>query len=163
MAMNEQLGANEMSQISNDAEFKQALNSLNVTQQRILAAKFVEHVLALSNDKRLKQVVHAAMEEDASQHELSMVQKLAMAATVDHHARCGADGNWTEQAGYFVGRAAIAALSKAPSSTTNPAWIAAMSCRMALTSATIDDEGSAVSTHSEVDWQYQLLPQFINS
>ena len=152
-----------MSQISNDAEFKQALNSLNAAQQRILAAKFVEHVLPLSNDKRLTQAVQTAMEKDASQDELSMAQKSAMAATVDHHARCGADGNWTEQAGYFVGRAAIAAVSKAPSSTANPAWIAAMSCRMALTSATIDDQDSDESTHSEVEWQYQILPQFLNS
>lgn len=151
-----------MSQITNDEEFRKALHGLDATQQRIVAAMFVEHVLQLSNDERLSRVVKTAKDKNASQDELSAALKSARAATMDLHARCGAEGNWTEQAGYFVARAAIAAVTPlAQSQSGNPAWQAAMSCRMAQTSIQIDDETSEVATHSENEWQYEILSNYL--
>ena len=152
-----------MSHITNDKEFRRSLSSLDMTQQRVVAARFVEHVLQLSNDKRLNRVVQTALDKDALQDELSAALKSARAATIDQHARCGAEGNWTEQAGYFIGRAAIAAVaSEVQSTSNNAAWAAAMSCRMAQTSISIDDENSELSTHSENEWQYKILSEFLN-
>jgi len=153
-----------MSQITNDEEFRDALHSLDATQQRIVAGMFVEHVLPLSNDERLGRVVKTAMDKGASQDELSSALKSARATTMDLHTRCGSEGNWTDQASYFVGRAAIAAVTpQAQSKSGNPAWAAAMSCRMAQTSILIDDETSEISTHSENEWQYDVLTKFLNS
>jgi len=153
-----------MGQINNDEEFRQALNKLDATQQRVVAAKFVEHVLPLSSDERLSRVVKVAIDSSASQDELVSALKTARATTLDLHTRCGSEGNWTDQAGYFVGRAAIAAVTpQSQSKSGNPAWAAAMSCRMAQTSILIDDESSDISTHSENEWQYDTLSKFLNS
>ena len=152
-----------MSQIISDEEFRQALHNLDATQQRLVAAQFVEHVLPLSNEVRISRAVKVAADKNASQDELSAALKSAKAATMDSHTRCGSEGNWTEQAGYFVARAAVASLTPAVQSKSNPAWQAAMSSRMARTSLLIDDESSEISTHSENEWQYDVLSKFLNS
>lgn len=148
-----------MKQINNDAEFKQALQGLDSAQQRLLAAHFVEHVLALSQDKRLQNVVRIAHNREASATELLQALQSARSATLDSHARCGSEGHWGEQAGYFVARAAMAAVT--PHLKSGAAWQAAMSCRMACTSILIDDE-TKVSTHAESAWQYQKLSDYLN-
>lgn len=153
-----------MSQITNDAEFKQALQNLDATQQRVVAGKFVEHVLPLSNDDRIKHVIKIATNSDASQVQVSDAMRSAKAATVDSHTRCGSEGNWTEQAGYFVARAAVAAITpQAQSRASGPAWQAAMSCRMAQTSLLIDNESDEVSANSENEWQYGILSGYLKS
>jgi len=150
-----------MKQISNDADFKQSLQSLSYDQQRIVATQFVEHVLALCTDDRLKRVVDTGLNEKATQDDLSNALKSAKSITFDCHTRCGAEGNWSEQAGYFVARAAIAALTPEPQSKSGgPAWQAAMSSRMAQTSVQIDSDSSDLTDNK---WQYKILSDFLNS
>lgn len=152
-----------MIKITTDAEFKPALQKLDSIQQRMLAAKFVEHVLPLSSDERLKRIVKIAGDPNASEEELSQALDSAMIATVDSHTRCGAEGNWSEQAGYFVARAAVAAITPvAQSRIGGPAWQAALSSRMAHISRLIDDDSNELSTHTETEWQYQILSDYLN-
>ena len=153
-----------MNDIGNEAEFKQLLEGLGPVQQRQVAALFVKHVLPLSNDKRLDRVVRTACDPEATKEELSAALRSAMAVTFDSHAVCGAEGHWSDQAGYFVARAAVAA-------TTSPeharaggaAWQAAMSARMAHTSMLIDDVSNEHSAQSECEWEHQCLSDFINA
>ena len=153
-----------MSQISNDTEFKQALQNLDDTQNRVVAALFIEHVMALSNDDRIQRAVKVAVNSSVSDGEISDALKLAKAAIMDSSTRCGAEGNWTEQAGYFVARAAVAALTPpAQSRSGGPAWQAAMSCRMAQTSILIDNESDEVAATSENEWQYGILSGYLKS
>ncbi len=153
-----------MSQISNDTEFKQALQNLDATQNRVVAALFIEHVMALSNDDRIQRAVKVAVNSSVSDGEISDALKLAKAAIMDSSTRCGAEGNWTEQAGYFVARAAVAALTPpAQSRSGGPAWQAAMSCRMAQTSILIDNESDEVAATSENEWQYGILSGYLKS
>lgn len=153
-----------MSHITNDAELKQALHDLDATQQRKVAAMFIEHVLALSDDERIKRVVKVAADEGASQNEVSDALKTARAAILDSSTRCGAEGNWTDQAGYFVARAAVAALTpQAQAKSGNPAWQAALSCRMAQTSIEIDNDSAVVPGHSENESQYDILAKYLNA
>ncbi len=153
-----------MSQITNDTEFKQALQDLDVTQQRTVAAKFVEHVLTLSNQDRIKRAIKVATDSSASQDEISDALRSAKAATFDSSTRCGAEGNWTDQAGYFVARAAVAVLTpQIQAKSGGPAWQAAMSCRMAQTSKQIDNDSDDIQTHSESEWQYGILSDYLNS
>ena len=150
-----------MSQISNDAEFKKILQGLEQVDQRVVAAMFVEHVLPLSTDERIARVTRVAADKNASAGELSDALRTAKAATMDSHTRCGAEGNWTEQAGYFVSRAAVAALTPCEQCTSgSPAWQAAMSSRMAQTSMLIDSEDD---TPVGNEWQYDLLSNYLNS
>jgi len=153
-----------MSKINNDTEFKQALHNLNSAQQRAVAAMFVEHVMSLSNDDRVKRVVKIAADESATEAEISDALRSAKAAIMDSSTRCGAEGNWTDQAGYFVARAAVAAVTPpAQSKTGSPAWQAAMSSRMAQTSILIDDDSDEVPEHSENEWQYEILSNYLKS
>ena len=100
-----------MSKINNDTELKQALQNMDATQQRNVAALFVEHILSLSDDDRIKRAVKVAGDNSASDGEIADALKSARAAIIDSSTRCGAEGNWTDQAGYFVARAAVAALT----------------------------------------------------
>ena len=153
-----------MSQISSDTEFKQALQNLDATQNRVVAALFIEHVMALSKDDRIQRAVNIALNSSVSDGEIADALKLAKAAIMDSSTRCGAEGNWTEQAGYFVARAAVAALTpSAQSRSGGPAWQAAMSCRMAQTSILIDNESDEVAATSENEWQYSILSGYLKS
>ena len=153
-----------MSHITNDAEFKQTLSDLDATQQRTVAAMFIEHVLPLSDDDRIKRVVKVATDDSASPGEIADALKSAKAATMDSSTRCGAEGNWTDQAGYFVARAAVAALTApAQSKSGSPAWQTALSCRMAQTSIQIDDDTAELPSHSENEWQYDILSNYLKS
>ena len=152
-----------MSEMSNDTDFRAALESLDEGQQRKIAAIFVQHVLHLSTDKRLELVIKIVSDADATEEELAAVLKSAHAVTFYSHARCGAEGHWSDQAGYFVGRAAVAAATPvALARAGGPAWQAAMSARMAYTSMLIEDATNQ-SAHTECEWQYQSLTGFLNA
>ena len=153
-----------MTDINNEAHFKLELESLDDLQQRRVAALFVNHVLSLGTDKRLERVVKTASDEDATVEELAAALKLAHAVTFDSHARCGAEGHWDDQAGYFVARAAVAAVTLPDHSRAcGPAWQAAMSARMAYTSMLIDDDTDQHSAHTECEWQYQCLSDYLKA
>jgi len=153
-----------MSYISNDENFKHSLQELDPLQQRKLAAIFVEHVLHLSGDERLGRVIKTVADTRASEDELTAALKSARAATFDSHARCGAEGHWSDQAGYFVARAAVAAATpQSQSRSGGPAWLAAMSARMAHTSMLIDDVSNQQTAHTECDWQYRSLYDYLNA
>lgn len=153
-----------MNAINNEADFKQQLESLSPDRQRQVAALFVEHVLPLSSDKRLERVVKTAVDLEASKEELAAALRSAMAVTFDSHAVCGAEGHWSDQAGYFVARAAVAATTVPEHSRVGgPAWQAAMSARMAYTSMLIDDVTDQHSAHTECEWQWQALSDYLNA
>ncbi len=153
-----------MNDINNEADFKRVLGSLGDKQLRQVAALFVKHVLHLSDDKRLDRVIRTAADPQATEEELAAVLKTAHAVTFDSHARCGAEGHWSDQSGYFVARAAVAATtSPGHSRAGGPAWHAAMQARMAYTSMLIDDETDQHSAHTECEWQYQSLSDYLNA
>ena len=151
-----------MIQINSDSEFRQTVEALDVVQQRTVAAMFVEHVKQLCEHKQLAHILRTASDSDASEDELAMALKSAHALVIDCHARCGAEGHWLDQAGYFVARAAVAATTPmAQSRAGGPAWQAAMSARMAHTSMLIDDPSSEQTAHTESEWQYQCLSDYL--
>ena len=153
-----------MSEMCNDTEFRKTLVCLEFAQQKEIATIFVRHVLHLSEDRRLDRVLKTAADPDASEEELAAALKTAHAVTFDSHARCGAEGHWSDQAGYFVARAAVAATTPvAQSRVGGPAWQAAMSARMAHTTALIDDVSNTQSAHTECEWQYQSLSDYLNA
>lgn len=143
--------------ISNDSDFRQALDKLDVGQQRRVGVAFVRHVLAFN--PVVSKAVDVAANADATADELALAFRQAKAAALDSHTRCGADSDWQAQAGYFVARAA-AALVAPEKQAKAPAWEAAANARMARTCQQID--ASDESMHEESEAQYRLLEQFLN-
>jgi hypothetical protein len=150
-----------MTRVSNDTEFRTALDALDPTRQRLVAARFVENVLALCSDERIARVIGVAGNGEASADELAAALKTARATTFDCHTRCGSEGDWAAQEGYFVARAATAALTPLGQMPSGPAWQAALSSRMAQTSKAIvtgDDTAG-----QEAGQQYRILSEFLDS
>ena len=151
-----------MSQILNDTQFREALDTLDSDQQRLVAGLFAENVLALSDDPGLASIVRTAVNPAATEAELRNAWKEGKAASIELSARCGADGDWSDQAGYFVARAATAALAPGTAAKTGgPAWQAAMNARMAQSCNLIDATDEEVSRVR--DQQYQILSSFLDS
>ena len=150
-----------MTRISNNTEFRTALDALDPARQRLVAARFVENVLALCSDERIARVVGVAGNSDATENELAEALKTARATTFDCHTRCGSEGDWSEQEGYFVARAATAALTPVAQMPSGPAWQAALSSRMAQTSKSIVTGNDTAGQEGEQ--QYRILSEFLDS
>jgi hypothetical protein len=150
-----------MTEIRNDIEFRQKVENLPHLRQRLLAARFVEGVLPFCSDERVARVLKVAADSKASADELATALHTAKAAVLDSHARCGAECDWKDQAGYFVARAVAAAVSPPGQMAGGPAWQAAMSSRMAATCRSID---SAEDTAGQVRMQqYRALSEFLTA
>ncbi len=146
-----------MTSINNDAGFRAALENLDIPQQRAVAARFVENVLVLFDVEPVKRAIGVAANLSAAEDELQLAYKNAKAASVESYARCGADGDWRDQAGHFVAKAAAACVS--PTAKANLAWEVAMQCRMACTCEGIAQGTGSVNTENEA--QYKLLAAFV--
>ncbi|HYP68153.1 MAG TPA: hypothetical protein VEP67_07850 [Thiobacillaceae bacterium] len=144
--------------ISNDNEFKTALNKLTVAQQRQVASRFVGNVLPLCKDARVSGAVTAARREDITDSELAALFQAAKSASVESFTQCGREADWLAQAGHFVAEAAMACV-KAAEAGDNLAWDAGMSARMARTCETI--AGGAGTENQEADAQYRILTEFL--
>ena len=151
-----------MSTISNDNQFREALNRLTLAQQRAVGARFVENVLSLSSDQRVAQVLAVAKDANASEDAVSLARRSIKAASLEAHTRCGSDGEWIDQAGYFVARAAEACLEpEGRSQGKGPAWKAAMSARMARTCLAADSDQDSHDSESQA--QYNMLISYLDA
>lgn len=143
-----------MSNISNDAGFREALDSLATDKQHAIAVEFVNSVLSLSTDNRVKQVLQTSANPAASEEEIRSARQTIKSAVIDSHTRCGAECDWNDQAAYFVARAAQSALDD------NAAWQAAMASRMARNSAMIASEDNG--DNPEVARQHDILNNYLS-
>lgn len=125
-----------MTQITNDSDFRKAIESLDFDKQRVVAGLFVKNVIGLCDDERVSRVIDIATNASASGDELASALKTARAATA-------------------------AVTPQSQSKGGGPAWQAAMSSRMARTSKQIDTEDVATSDESEQ--QYKILSDYLNS
>lgn len=145
--------------IADEASFKQTLSTLTLQQQRVVGAMFVESVLKLFDDERIKRALKTAQNTNASEEELQIAYKSARSASIESFTRCGADGDWREQAKHFVANAAAACvIPKEQLRKNNPAWEAAMNCRMARNCETIANEETS---NEEDHHQYRVLSDFL--
>lgn len=145
--------------ISNDSEFKAALNALSLAQQRQAAARLVENVIALTDDPRVKAAVNAARRADITGPELEVAYMAAKTASVESYTHCGQEGDWRGQAGHFTAEAAMACVAP-EAKAAHLAWNAAMSARMARMCETIAVGHG--TENSEAAAQYRILEAFLN-
>ncbi len=146
--------------ISNDKDFKAALAGLSIERQRQVAARFVQQVLAFSDDARIKTVLDSAGRAGLADAELNVASQTANTARVESFTQCGRDADWRTQAGHFVAKGAVACVKPAEAGDTL-AWDAAMQARLARTCMTVA-EGSGTDNR-EAEAQYRILDAFLNS
>lgn len=145
-----------MAKISSDHELKLALNELAPDQQRVLGGRFVESVIGLCDDGRVKRAVAVAIDADADPTDLDEAFRNAKAVSVKTYTDCGKDTDWMAQAAHFVAAAATACLQKG---ADNPAWKAAMQARMARNCEMIEKADG--DEHNESESQYEIAAGFI--
>jgi hypothetical protein len=151
-----------MSSISNDKEFRTALDGMSLERQRAVGALFVENVIGLSDDGRVPRALAAARDTAIGDEDLNAARRAIKAASLEAHTRCGADGEWVDQAGYFVARAAEACIEpQVRSQTKGPAWKSAMMARMARTCLAADSDEDAHD--SERLAQYDILNNYLDA
>ena len=150
-----------MASISNDNEFRAALDGLDVGRQRFVGALFVDNVLSLADDPRVANALAAARDPDLAEDALALARRAIKSASLEAHTRCGSDGEWTAQAAYFVARAAEACLEPEGRSGKGPAWKAAMHARMARTCLAADSDED--SHDSESAAQYRILASYLDA
>ncbi len=146
--------------IHNDSDFKTTLQSLDLAQQRRAAARFVERVLELGDDVRVRAAVDAARRGDLTEAEREPLYQAAKAARVESFTQCGREADWTAQAGHFVARAAVSCV-RAPAPGENIAWDAAMHARMARTFQGVA-QGEGTETR-EAEAQYTILDELLKA
>ena len=150
-----------MAAISNDRELRIALDGLTPRQQRVLGGKFIDSVLDLCEDVRIRRAVEVAIDPGASEAALSGAFRDAKAVAVKTYTDCGKDTDWIAQAAHFVASATAACL--APPSRPggdNPAWKAAMRTRMARNCEMIERQEGA--EHNESETQYRIANGFLS-
>lgn len=152
-----------MSQINNDNEFKNTLMQLSTEQQRIVGALFVENVLSLCDDKRIRSALTVARTPGPDPEELANVYKSAKTTSTETFTQCGKDADWLGQASHFVAAAAAACVTPKAQlkQGDNLAWVAAMHARMARTFSTI--AGGEGSENTETQTQYHILADYLKS
>jgi hypothetical protein len=146
--------------INNDSEFKSSLSGLDPARQRRAAARFVERVLDLSGDVRVRAAVEAAQRGDLPEAEREVLFQAANTARVESFTQCGREADWGAQAGHFVAKAAVACV-KSPVSGESIAWDAAMHARMARTCQAVA-EGAGTETR-EAEAQYAILDELLKA
>jgi len=150
-----------MATIHSDAAFKAALSRLPVEQQRRVGKLFVENVIDVSDNPKVKQAISIADKSDLSATEIAEGFKIAKAAAIDSYTLCGRDADWLGQASHFVASAAAVCLTPGDqvAQCRDLAWSTAMNARMAKVCETIAHEQSA--DNQEAEKQYAILETFL--
>ncbi|PLX35483.1 MAG: hypothetical protein C0605_09910 [Hyphomicrobiales bacterium] len=148
-----------MAEIRNDDEFRTALAGLSLEDQRLLGCRFVESLLGLSDDERIAHALDAAR-RGGSAEEMALALKTAKRAVIDSHTKCGREGDWSHQAGYFIARAAAACVASHAQEAAGPlAWQAAMACRMARMAESMAADSD--QSGQETERQYRIAEDFL--
>lgn len=152
-----------MTSIQSDMDFKNALSGLALEQQRVIGKRFVERVIELADDPKIKKLLASADEADLSDAERSGSFSAAKSAAIERYTLCGREADWSRQASHFVAAATAACLTPRDQAEQcrNLAWTAAMNARMARVSANI--AAGAAPDDSEAVGQYALLTDFLRT
>jgi len=151
-----------ITKVSNDDDLRSVFKQLDETDNRIVGAMLVDDVLSLTTDERVKRAISKALEKEASNDELGDVFKSLKRAVIDSSTRCGAAGDWDDQASHFVTRAANAVVTpRSQRDTVNQLWQIVQSCRMARSCSLI--ASSDDSDNPEAEYQYKIVSDFLNN
>jgi hypothetical protein len=157
--------------ISTRNEFKQALESLSLDQQRVVAARFVGDVLDLTDDDRVKQAQRVAADPSASPESLMSAYHAAWHAAVESSVHSDLElVDWRKQTAHFVAKACAESLAPAHQGITwrHLAFNVASHCHMARLCANIrhEEERPSLSAaeealNNQIQTQFEILSAFL--
>ena len=161
-----------MSEVKGHKSFQKALSGLTVARQRQIGARFIAHVLDLTDEPRLKDAQQIAAKPGITAEELVDSYHSVHAIYIQTHPRSDlSELDYTKQAVHFIAEACLMCLSPTYSEAKihRIAEKAAMYCRMARTCASImhdEDQPDLGDTEKalqqEIETQYALVNEFLN-
>jgi hypothetical protein len=162
-----------MSTSFDNKSFIEALSSLSVSQQRRVAARFIEKILDLADERCLDNIVKLFSRQDISAEDLEAAYRRARSIYVDTHPHSDlSELNFLQQAKHFVAEACMTCVAPVyeGAEACHLAQKVAMYCRMARAYANMDhgDEHPDFSkaeelTNKSIQEQYAVLQAFLDA
>ena len=161
-----------MSEVIGYKSFQDALSALPVSQQRQVGARFIEHVLDLTDEPRLRDAQLMAAKSGVTAEELVDAFHSVHAIYSKTHPRSDlSELDYTKQAVHFIAEACLVCLSPTyqEAKIQRIAEKAAMYCRMARTCASIMHDAdhptlgeTEKALQGEINAQYRIINEFLN-
>lgn len=161
-----------MSSSFNSNSFKEALAALPVERQRRVAARFIEKVLDLADERCMNNIVSLFKEEEVDSDVLAMAYRRAQSIYVETHPGSDlAELNFCLQAKHFVAEACRTCVTPGyeREKECHLAQKVAMYCRMARTCSGLHQEGEEAdfpqgeaAAKRCVEEQYEVLRAFLD-
>lgn len=162
-----------MSKITTNESFQEALASLSLKQQRLVAARFIKNVLDLTKDKNIIHAQSIAATSDAKAENLSDAYHSVHTSYVKTNPRSDMHALvWEKQAEHFIAEACMTCLAPtyAEASAHHLAQRVSMYCLMARTCASINHESnyptfetSEEVVKKEINEQYRIVNEFLEN
>jgi len=159
--------------ISSSEAFHKALSSLSLAQQRQVGARFIAHVLDLTDGRCTKHAQQVAEKSDISPEELESAYRAVHSVYVATHPHSDLSAmDFSRQAAHFVSEACMICLAPTyeGSIAHHLAEKVANYCRMARICSSIEHEGESPkfgaaegSVKKEMDAQYEILTEFLKT
>lgn len=162
-----------MPEVTGHKSFQEALSGLNVSQQRQIGARFIAHVLDLTDEPRLRGAQQMAEKSGVTAEELVDAYHSVHNIYTQTHPRSDlTELDYTKQAVHFIAEACLVCLSPTypEAKIYRIAEKTAMYCRMARTCASIlhdedepDLEETEKALQNEIKAQYRLVNEFLSN
>jgi hypothetical protein len=151
-----------VAKIISDHDLRDALNGLNLDQQRRLGGHFAKSVERLVTAERVHRAIATALREDCTPEELDDAYRAAKAHVTHSYTDCGKETDWLAQADHFAAAAVAAALAPETLVTERQsrAWKAAVQARMAINCAMLES-ADALDDVTEAQRQYAIANAFL--
>lgn len=161
-----------MGKITTMEEFRQAIESLSLDQQRIVAARFVADVLELTDDERIKQAQKVAADPKATPDAVMSAYHSAWHAAMESSVHSDMELiDWRKHTAHFVAKACAESLAPAHPGITlrHLATNVASHCRMARLCASIEHEEAQPSLadaeaalNRQIQTQFEILGSYMS-
>ena len=162
-----------MPEVKGHKSFREALAGLTVAQQRQVGARFVAHVLDLTDEPRLKNAQQIAAKSGVTAEELVDAYHSVHAIYTQTHPRSDlSELDYRKQAAHFIAEACLVCLAPTyPEAKIHRiAEKTAMYCRMAGTCASIrhdedqpDLRDPEKALQKEIEAQYTVVNEFLSN
>lgn len=155
-----------MPKIANEREFREAIASLSSEEERTVSALFLQNLLDVTTDGRMKRVVSVALDKKASEKEREDAYNTARSIAAETFTHLGEQLDPNRQALHFLATAATYCLlpdrlrpyycrKRAP-------WAIALHARMARCWAQMGHDDEEEEMREDED-QYKILAAFLAS
>jgi hypothetical protein len=152
-------------------KFTETLNSMPVGQQRRIAAKFIEKVLDLADERCLDNIVKLFSKPEIEADDLEQAYRRARSIYVDTHPHSDlSELNFDHQAKHFVAEACMTCVAPLyhEAKICHLAQKVAMYCRLARTCSSMNHDEDLTdfskaeeATRRSVEEQYAILQDFL--